>query len=336
MSSTPAFRFSYIENEYEWNAYSKLLQVAFPGEDVDILARRLSTNHPVMTSRNFFSIWDGFKMVATLNLIPQIWRLGGVNLAVAEMGLVATDPEYRKRGLQRILNVEFDRRIREDGYHLAAIEGIPYFYRQFGYEYSLPLDHWASIPLTRLPQNNGIDISPLTPEEIPKAMELLEISQRKYILHSVRSREEWEAQERIGYVGERTSQTYLVKRLGLPIAYFRATVKDTVVLLHEITDTDEKISTMIASFLRKLGEEKGAIELVSRESYETPFNRYLSSLGAKEKPLYGWQIKVVDPFKVIEAISSVLEERIANSHFRGYTGSGSPQSLRSHGHHNLC
>ncbi len=320
MLTTPAFRFSYIESEYEWDEYLRLLKVAFPDEDVDILAKRLSTNHPAMTSKNFFSIWDGYKMVATLNLIPQIWSLGGVNLEVAEMGLVASDPEYRKRGLQKILNIEFDRRLKESGYHLAAIEGIPYFYRQFGYEYSIPLDHWTSIPLTRLPQNNSFDISLLIPKEIPKAMELLEISQRKYTLHSVRSREEWVAQECAGYVGDRTSQTYVVKHLGLPIAYFRATVKDRAVLLHEITDTDDKTSAMIASFLRNLGKEIDAIELVSRESYDAPFNKYLSSLGAKEKPLYGWQVKVVDPFKVIGAISKVLEDRIANSLFRGYTG----------------
>jgi predicted N-acetyltransferase YhbS len=314
------FRFSYIESENDWDAYSRLLQAAFPGEDVDLLAKRLSTNHPVMTSKNFFSLWDGDKMVATLNLIPQTWNLGGVNLAVAEMGLVASDPEYRKRGLQRTLNIEFDRRIRDDGYHLAAIEGIPYFYRQFGYEYALPLDHWASIPLTRLPQNQSSDIYPLIADEIPRAMELLEFSQRKYIMHSVRSRKEWEAQERIGYVGEKASKTYAVRRCGLPIAYFRATIKDAAILLHEITDTDDETSVQIASFLRNLGDNNGATELVSRESYDAPFNKYLQSLGAKEKPLYGWQVKIIDPFRVIKVISPVLEGRIACSPLRDYTG----------------
>ena len=82
---------------------------------------------------------------------------------MAEMGLVASDPEYRKRGLQRILNNEFDKRIREDGYHLTAIEGIPYFYRQFGYEYSVPLDEWAALPIQKLPNQPSHDISHLTP-----------------------------------------------------------------------------------------------------------------------------------------------------------------------------
>ena len=70
-----------------------------------------TTNHPEMTARNFFALWDGDLMVATLNLIPQTWSLGGVPLKVAEMGLVATHPEYRNRGLQRMLNKEFDKRV---------------------------------------------------------------------------------------------------------------------------------------------------------------------------------------------------------------------------------
>ncbi len=153
-------RFSYVESERDLEHYCELLRLAFPGEGVDILGRRLYEHHPQMTEHNFFALWDGDRMVATLNLIPQTWSLGGVPLKVAEMGLVGTDPAYRKRGLQRMLNKEFDRRTREEGYHLAGLEGIPYFYRQFGFEYSVPLDEWVSIPLIKLPSGNTSDISP--------------------------------------------------------------------------------------------------------------------------------------------------------------------------------
>ena len=319
LTTTP-YKFSYIKIEHDWEEYSKLLKTAFPGEGVDILARRLRNNHPVMTSRNFFSLWDGDRMVATLNLIPQTWSLGGIKLKVAEMGLVASDPEYRNRGLQRILNKKFDKRLKEDGYHLAAIEGIPFFYRQFGYEYSVPLDEWATLPLQNLPKQQSYDISSLTTEDVPRVMELLEVSQKRYLVHSVRSREEWEAQERIGYVGESAMRTYVVRRHGSPVAYFRATIKDLTILLHEINETDEEMSKQIAAFLRTLGEENGSTELASRESYDMTFNKYISTLGSKEKPLYAWQIKVVDPFRILTTITAVLERRIARSQHQGYTG----------------
>jgi hypothetical protein len=274
----------------------------------------------MMTYRNFLSLWDGNRMVATLNLIPQTWSLGGIKLKVAEMGLVASDPEYRNRGLKRILNKQFDKRLREDGYHLAVIEGIPFFYHQFGYEYSIPLDERAVLPIQNLPKQLSYDISPLTHEDLPRVMELLEASQKKYLVHSIRSLEEWEVQERTGHVGESTNQTYVVKRNGSLIAYFRATIEGTVVLLHEINDTDEETSTQIAAFLRKLGEENGSTELASKESYDVSFNKYLSTLSSIEKPPYAWQIKVVDPFRVLTTIIKVLEERISQSPRQGYTG----------------
>ena len=318
MSDT--YRFSYIETEHDLEQYATLLHLAFPGEAVDVLGKRLYYNHPDMTPRNFFAIWDADTMVATLNLIPQTWSLGGIPLRVAEMGLVGTHPEYRNRGLQRILNREFDRRIREDEYHLAGLEGIPYFYRQFGYEYSVPLDEWATIPLDKLPATEMSGISPLSPEEIPRAMSLLEATQRKHLVHCIRSQEEWETQEKSGIVGEHPSKTYAVRQGGKITAYLRANVKDKVVLLHEITETNLATTKMIATFLRRLGEENGASELVSRESYAEPFDDYLFSLSASKRHHYGWQMKVVDPQKVFKKITPLFEERIKNSPLIGYSG----------------
>ncbi len=308
-------------DEHAIEQYAALLRLAFPGEGVDVLGRRLYDTHPEMTPRNFFSLWDGDRMVATLNLIPMTWSLGGVSLRVAEMGLVATHPEYRHRGLQRLLNVEFDKRIREDGYHLAAIEGIPYFYRQFGYEYSATLDEWASIPLDKLPTQPTPGISPLQPEEIPVAMNLLEVSQRKYPVHSIRNPREWATQEKTGFVGEHKSTTYAVRVNSKIAAYFRAGVEGKVVLIHEVTETDTATSSMIAAFLRGLGEENGATELVSREGYIEPFSKYLFDLGASKKRPYAWQIKVVDHKQILEKIKPVFERRIKHSSLRGYSGS---------------
>ncbi|MCX6649729.1 MAG: GNAT family N-acetyltransferase [Candidatus Bathyarchaeota archaeon] len=317
---TDSFRFSYIETESDLEQYAALLRLAFPGEGVDVFGKHLYVNHPDMTSRNFFALWDGDLMVATLNLIPMTWSLGGITLKVAEMGVVGTHPEYRHRGLQRQLNVEFDRRVGEGGYHLAAIEGIPYFYRQFGYEYSVPLDEWAAIPLDKLPTGDVSGISPLKPNEISRAMSLLEATQRKHLVHCIRSREEWETQEKSGIVGEHPSKTYAVRNKGKIIAYFRASVEDKTVLLHEITETDKATSVIVAAFLRRLGEENGASELVSRESYVEPFDEYLFSLGTSKRRPYGWQMKVVDPYRVLERIAPLFEERIRNSPLKGYSG----------------
>jgi predicted acetyltransferase len=314
------YRFSYIESERDLEQYEELLRLAFPGEGVDVLGRRLYYKHPQMTSRNFFALWEGDSMVATLNLIPQTWSLSGTPLRVAEMGLVGTHPDYRNRGLQRILNVEFDRRTKEGDYHVAGLEGIPYFYRQFGYEYSVPLDEWAAIPLNKIPTAHEPTLSPLKPEEIPAAKHILESSQSKYILHSNRSTQEWETQEKSGIVGEHPSKTYAVKKSGKVEGYFRVEVQEKTVLLHEFAGVDSILAPGVAAYLRRIGEEKNATELVSRESYIESFDEYLFSLGATKKNAYGWQMKVVDHRKTLNTLAPVFEERLSKSPHKGYTG----------------
>ncbi len=321
MPGTTQYKFSYIEGEHALEKYASLLRLAFPNEGVDVLGRRLYDTHPGMTPRNFFSLWDGDRMVATLNLIPMTWSLGDVPLSVAEMGLVATHPDYRHRGLQRLLNAKFDKRTREDGYDLAAIEGIPYFYRQFGYEYSVTLDEGVTIPLAKLPTQTTSNISPLQPDEIPVAMNLLETSQRKYLIHSMRSPREWATQEKAGIVGEHKSTTYAVRISDEIIAYFRAGIEGKAVLLHEITEANKATSAMIAAFLRRLGEENGATGLVSREGYSEPFSKYLFDLSASKRRPYAWQMKVINYIQLLEKIKQVFKERIKRSPLHGYTGS---------------
>ena len=302
-----------------FDEYCELLNLAFPGDGVDLLARRLA-QYPKMVETNLYALWDGGKMVATLDIIPQTWSLGGVPLRVAEMGLVATHPDYRNRGLQRRLNAEFDRQMKAEGYHLAGLEGIPYFYRQFGFEYAVPLDEATSIPLTQLTSGDPSPFSPLLEAEIPQAMKLLEKDQSRYIVHSLRSRDEWETQERIGWVGEHQNTTYALRAKGKVKAYIRIEVKDKDILMHECAGVGDDNAPGVAAFIRKLGEEKGATNLVSRESYAEPFSSYLISLGATRRLAYAWQMKIVDHKRMFEALAPVFERRIAASPLKGYTG----------------
>src|SRR5207248_10437926 len=53
--------------------------------------------------------------------------------------ILATAPGYRNRGLIRAVLAMVHARGDGEGRPLSAITGIPYFYRQFGYEYVLDL-----------------------------------------------------------------------------------------------------------------------------------------------------------------------------------------------------
>ena len=79
------------------------------------------------------------RIVSALFLIPQVWSYAGVPVKVGQPELIATHPDYRRRGLVR---AQFD--VIHDWSKAAGqlwqfISGISWYYRQFGYSYALDL-----------------------------------------------------------------------------------------------------------------------------------------------------------------------------------------------------
>ncbi|MFN8466925.1 MAG: GNAT family N-acetyltransferase [Caldilineaceae bacterium] len=78
-------------------------------------------------------------IVATACLWRQRWSYGGIDFGIGRPEYIATRAEYRNRGLIRGLMEMLHARSAECGDLVQAITGIPYYYRQFGYEYALDL-----------------------------------------------------------------------------------------------------------------------------------------------------------------------------------------------------
>ena len=70
-------------------------------------------------------------------LISQTWTYDGIAFGVGRPELVGTAPAYRRRGLVRTQFEVLHQRSAERHERLQAITGIPWYYRQFGYEMAL-------------------------------------------------------------------------------------------------------------------------------------------------------------------------------------------------------
>jgi hypothetical protein len=113
-----------------------------PDERVGTWTRDLLTlPHPTLTPQDFTIVEEvtSGKIISTLNLISQIWSYAGITFGVGRPELVGTFPGYRKRGLVRLQFDEIHRWSAARGEMLQAITGIPYYYRQFGYEMAFDL-----------------------------------------------------------------------------------------------------------------------------------------------------------------------------------------------------
>jgi len=113
-----------------------------PDERIGAWVEDLMTRpHPTFDPGNFTIVEDTRtgKIISSLNLIPQTWTYDGIPFEVGRPEVVGTLEEYRKRGLVRQQFDLIHQWCRDRGYIVQAITGIPYYYRQFGYEMALDL-----------------------------------------------------------------------------------------------------------------------------------------------------------------------------------------------------
>jgi predicted N-acetyltransferase YhbS len=81
----------------------------------------------------------GDRVVSTATLLDETLTLAGVPIAAGQVELVATDRAYEGRGLVRALMGWAHERSARRGHLAQVMIGIPYFYRRFGYQYSIVL-----------------------------------------------------------------------------------------------------------------------------------------------------------------------------------------------------
>jgi hypothetical protein len=98
-------------------------------------------DHPTTSASDFTVVVDenaDGKIASTMNLISQTWVYdgpsGGIPFALGRPELVATDEAYRRRGLVRMQFEAIHAKSAARGEMVQAITGIPWYYRQFGYE----------------------------------------------------------------------------------------------------------------------------------------------------------------------------------------------------------
>ncbi len=134
----------------------------------------LSGSHPTFRPDDFTVVEESStgRIVSTMNLISQTWSYEGIRFGMGRPELVGTLPEFRNRGLVRLQFEEIHRWSAERGEMVQAITGIPYYYRQFGYEMALDLDgrrfgYEAQIPKLEDGETEAYRIRPAQESDLP-------------------------------------------------------------------------------------------------------------------------------------------------------------------------
>ncbi len=132
------------------------LQAATGGEPhagITAWVHDLLSGHPSVVPDDFLVVEDTATghLAASLVGLRQEWSLAGIRLPVVQVELVGTAPEHRGNQLTEQLLAALHDRCANDHVPLQVIEGIPHFYRRFGYDYALANGGAPTVPANALP-----------------------------------------------------------------------------------------------------------------------------------------------------------------------------------------
>ncbi|MFD2080946.1 Acetyltransferase (GNAT) domain-containing protein [Actinopolymorpha cephalotaxi] len=313
---------------------------------MDVVRRHMRGDHPLLGPTDYVVVEDTTadrkRFVACACYQQEEWTYDGVSLPVGRPEIVAADPEHRRRGLVRkIFGVIHDRCAR-DGKLVQSITGIPYFYRQFGYEYAVDLGGTLSFPVSLLPEAKAGETLPYrlrkaTREDVPALIACYQQGQRGSLVSSRLAEKYWsynidaenDPDPRRGYARVRIIESVDGEFRGLAVtqgsgAHFR------VSLLEFAAGTN--LAGMRPSLLRGLVELAGQqlpnapdTEPLGRLVFELgrdhPFYPMIpAEYGPRLDPPYAWYVRVPDLPAVLRRIAPVLERRLADSAMAGYGG----------------
>jgi len=336
MELPDGFEFGVVESDEEVEELLKFHSIVHPDDDVEELRRQIDHLPGFSQEMNYY-IRDLDKgiIVTALNSIPFIWNYEDIPLRNLELGWVGTLKEYRRKGLNKSLYSHFNNLLLSGNYDISTIQGIPYYYRQFGYDFVIPMDRTVWIRTNQiqpfdeksLPEYMKMKVRPAEKKDIPSMMDLFDGLNQGLLVYAPRSQELWEIQETMKKQFENEFQTYVVVAGSKIIGYFRLVKKNDregFPNKSTLTVIESSISTFngVLRTLQFLYVEAVQNDILLIGSQGPSFNslsKVMENVGGSGKPWWKYQVRIPNMVRFLQKISPVLERRLVGTMFEGLT-----------------
>ncbi len=261
---------------------------------------------------------DSNKIVSSITLMPLEWNFNGIPIPICEMGLVGTLPKYRNRGLMGIMNKLYEDIMRQEGYLLSVIRGIPYYYRRFGYEFALNLDERILLNKSQVPSRKleMISFQKATKQDLAFIKSIYNKEQERFFVSNRFNSDNFMYKFMNDDFDDNFLSTFLIKIKGKPISFFSIGMSyDNVAFSLIVPEVNEESMIKILQYVKILNEKND--QIVFHVNSDTKFAQYICSIGGKRDLGYGWQIRIPNIKEFLHAIRPVLEQRIERSSYKG-------------------
>ncbi|MGW1176489.1 GNAT family N-acetyltransferase [Kitasatospora sp. NPDC002543] len=271
----------------------------------DALDHRLVVEDPDAGWSACAVVVDGDRVVSTATLLDEELRLGDVRLPAGQVELVATDEEYEGRGLVRALLRWAHARSAARGHVVQVMIGIPYFYRQFGYEYAIDIP--VSRPVHGTPAFEGGEPALRTARaaDLPALAALQERTQRGFDLTMAHSPARWR-----WLLAHDASTLRVIERAGEAVAVGRTTpVDDGEFHLAEAAAADDRAARELLAGVA--ASEPGARLHVVHRPGTLPATVWHDLLDHTPRPgAEQYYVRIPDPAALLDRLRPLLGQRL--------------------------
>jgi hypothetical protein len=302
----------------------------------------MSGRHPTFNVSDFTIVEDTGpgEIVSCMCLISQTWSYGGIRFGVGRPELVGTHPDYRNRGLIRTQFDVIHTWSAERGERMQAITGIPWFYRQFGYEMAITLGgrrmgYKPQVPKLKDGEEEPYRIRPASEADLLFVATLYEQGTSRCPVACVWDGDLWryELAGKSERSDDRTALAVIETLAGEPVGFLahapRLQNGRLGVAAYELKPGVSWLaaSPTVVRYLWAIGED-----WASRDPQQE-MERFAFSLGAEhpvyqvmdkrlphtEEP-YAWFVRVPDLAGFLRHVAPVLERRLERSLLAGHSG----------------
>jgi hypothetical protein len=301
----------------------------------------LDGRHPHVGPEDFCLVEDARsgRIVSSLCLISQTWWYGGIAFAAGQPELVGTHPDYRGQGLVRRQFDILHQWSAARGQQLLALDGIPGFYRQFGYEMALALHGELSIDVAALPaktvgQDEPYRVRAATEADLAFIADTERGARRRYLVAAYRDAGLWryELQGRRARSQSHVALAVIEARDGSPVGFLahRSRLQGTfmTLLLYEVVPSVswETVTPSLLQYLHAAGEAYAVAGSVRCERIgfclgdAHPAYAAIQRFAPRDEGAYAWQLYVHDLPAFLRHVAPVLEQRLGQSPVAEFTG----------------
>jgi hypothetical protein len=314
-----------------------------PDERVAAWTRDLMTgDHPRVSASHFTLVEDTRRraVVSSACLIPQTWSYEGVEFGVGRPELVGTHPDYRRRGLVRAQFEVLHAWSAEQGHLLQSITGIPWYYRQFGYEMVLSLGggrcgYKTQVPALKKGEKEPYQVRPAIADDLTFIDRLYRRGAERSLVTCVRDEALWRyemegrSEQSVDRRELRVIQTADGGPVGMLIHKPSLWRGRSVATGYELEPGVSwlAVTPSVVRYLWAMGAQYAAQDkkqelnsFAFRLGMEHPVYQVLhDGLPHLLRP-YAWYIRVADLTGFLRTIAPVLERRLAGSLVVGHSG----------------